>query len=808
MAARARASSGWLAFAWFALAYAALALLGRSTVVQPDGPTSLVWPAAGVAALWLLSETTLRGTLRGAAGIAVVQAVVMLGTGSSPFFGLVTVVACVAQAWIVVALVRRWCPTLLGAGGAQSVHDPVILLRGTLCAVAATLVAALVGGVGLALEVGTWEWWAFVTWFGRMFAGLMVVGATGHLLWEHWRSGRRLGLGPERRGELALMVVLLVVVLVLGYQQHLPLAFVVVGLCVWTALRFETFIGAAYTTVAGAGVARLAFHGHSLFETTISREGQALITQGFVLTALFTSLIIGTIRDERATVIAQLEASERELASRGLLLDSMTEAMTEGIAVVDADGRIIRVNAAARRLIGATDSDDHDHAGSIPLRRPDGRVLGPDEHPSMRAIATGEVVVEDVVVPLADGTRRILAVTAAPISRPGPDGLSAGAVAVYRDVTEERRHVELLDAMTESMTEGLIVVDADGTVIQRNSAAERLLGQTDTGLVDNIHDYPFFREDGTPLPPDEHPSVRARAEGRAVTQDMVIRLAGGRLRTLSVTAAPLTGGLEGFGDSVLKVYRDVTDERRTSGMLADFASTAAHDLRSPLTSLRGWIDLAAARLESTSDATRALTRARDSVDRMQSLIADLLDQALAEGGQLQPEVILLGGPDGLVRDVALDVAEDADIVVDDDLPAVLADPDLVRQLLRNLIGNAVKYVDDDRAPHVVVTSRTRGDRVVVDVTDNGIGIPPGARALVFERFHRAHATDPRFTGTGLGLAICRTIVERHGGRIVALPAPGGQGTTFRFDLPRAPGADVDAGPAVAATGETPAAAPL
>ena len=70
-----------------------------------------------------------------------------------------------------------------------------------------------------------------------------------------------------------------------------------------------------------------------------------------------------------------------------------------------------------------------------------------------------------VVVPLADGTRRILAVTAAPISAPGAPGLRAGAVSVYRDVTEERRHVELLDAMTESMTEGLIVVDADGKVL-------------------------------------------------------------------------------------------------------------------------------------------------------------------------------------------------------------------------------------------------------------------------------------------------------------------------------------------------------
>ena len=784
MTGRDRASSGWLAFTGFAVAYAVLALAARGTVVDGGGPTSLVWPAAGVAALWLLAAHTTAGLVRGVLGIAAVQALVMLVTGATPSLSLVTVLACVTQAWLVVVLVRRYCPTLLGAGGGDSVHEPAILARGTICALVATLAGALIGGTGLAIETGAWEWTPFITWFGRTFAGLMVVGATGHLIWERIRSGRRFDLGTGRRGELALMLGLLVAVLAIGYEQELPLAFIVVALCVWTSLRFETVIGAAYTTLAAAGVARMAFRGHSLFEATVSPDGQALITQGFVLTVLFTSLIIGTIRDERASVIAQLEASELELTNRGLLLDSMTESMTEGIAVIDTSGRIVRVNAAARRLIGATESGEVSHAGAITLRRTDGTELPPEEHPSAVAMAENRVVVLDVVVPLADGSRRILAVTAAPISSPGGvPGVNAGVVSVYRDVTEERRHVELLDAMTETMSDGLIVVDADGRFIQRNSAAERLLAQTTTGLADNLNAYTFLRPDGTELSPDEHPSVRARAEHRPVTQDMVVKLSNGRMRTLSVTAAPLTGGVESFDDTVLKVYRDVTEERRHSRMLADFASTAAHDLRSPLTAVRGWLDLATAKLDKPDDAARALDRARSSVQRMQSLVTDLLQQALVEGGDLSLEPIVLGGESGLVTEVALDLAEDAEVVADDALPTVCADPDLVRQLFSNLLGNALKYVADDREPRVVVTGRVRGDRVVVDVTDNGIGIPAEARSLVFERFHRAHADDPRFTGTGLGLAICRTVVERHGGRIQALPAPDGPGTTFRFDLP-------------------------
>ena len=74
-------------------------------------------------------------------------------------------------------------------------------------------------------------------------------------------------------------------------------------------------------------------------------------------------------------------------------------------------------------------------------------------------------------------------------------------------------------------------------------------------------------------------------------------------------------------------------------------------------------------------------------------------------------------------------------------------------------------------------------RVRIDVTDNGVGVPPDQRALVFERFHRAHASDPRFSGTGLGLALCRTVVERPGGVIECLGTPSGVGTNIRFQLP-------------------------
>src|SRR5699024_3643272 len=117
-------------------------------------------------------------------------------------------------------------------------------------------------------------------------------------------------------------------------------------------------------------------------------------------------------------------------------------------------------------------------------------------------------------------------------------------------------------------------------------------------------------------------------------------------------------------------------------------------------------------------------------------------------------------------------------------PPVHADEAMVRQLLNNLIGNAIKYVRPGVAPEISVHARLLGNRVEVTVADRGIGIPAEARDEVFEAFHRAHEDD-RYDGHGIGLAVCKEIVERHGGRIAALAPADGVGTRMVFTLPSA-----------------------
>ena len=240
------------------------------------------------------------------------------------------------------------------------------------------------------------------------------------------------------------------------------------------------------------------------------------------------------------------------------------------------------------------------------------------------------------------------------------------------------------------------------------------------------------------------------------------------------------------------VHRELieTDLRAREAELTAFAYEVAHDLRGPLTPIAGYArilaeDLAAG-VREVERLVPNLDRICHGVDRMESLIRDLLAYATARDGAIHPE------PIDLQAMVAAIVAErtghlrltdalEPDISTGP-LPTVRADPVLCRQLLDNLIGNALKYTYPDRAAHIAISGQSQPDGWVrVDVADRGIGIPAGDQERVFATFQRA-TTGRVYAGTGLGLAICRRVVDRHHGSIRVGDNPGG-GSRFSFTLP-------------------------
>ncbi|MET0495606.1 MAG: ATP-binding protein [Actinoplanes sp.] len=362
---------------------------------------------------------------------------------------------------------------------------------------------------------------------------------------------------------------------------------------------------------------------------------------------------------------------------------------------------------------------------------------------------------------------------------------------------ESRRQAGLLSAIMDSLGDGVGVVDEFGAFLLHNPAARVLLGVPDD--VDGPQNwqahYGLFRPDGrTPFPLEEMPLVRALRGEPSDGVEILIRNEGRPDGILvSVDGRPLDANAAGRHGAVA-VFHDITELRRYETDLAVFAGVVAHDLKAPLAVIRGHCETASDELSGApagpevAEARAALGRIANAVDRMAALIDTLLAYTTSRDAPLKLVRVPLGP---LVADVIEQRTGyprpggpvSPDIYLGP-LPDVEADPGMLRHVIDNLVGNALKYVPVDRAPRIDVTATLAGPGTTrIEISDRGIGIPDDDKPDIFESFHRAR-TAAGYAGTGLGLAICRRIVERHGGTIGVSDNPGG-GTRFHFTLPLA-----------------------
>ncbi|MFL5845326.1 MAG: sensor histidine kinase [Solirubrobacteraceae bacterium] len=330
----------------------------------------------------------------------------------------------------------------------------------------------------------------------------------------------------------------------------------------------------------------------------------------------------------------------------------------------------------------------------------------------------------------------------------------------------------------------ILLLDPDGRVLTWNPGAQRNTGYAADEVLGEPHDLFSTPEDRLEGRPQEALTVAER-DGSFREEGWRVRKDGSRFwGNVLVTALRADGGeLLGFG----KVVRDMTELRAVQQELELFAASAAHDLQEPLRTISGFTELLAGRHgDALPDDGRAfLDHIAGAAERMQRLIADLLDYARSAPGEARSVPVSLNGAvremlaavqgalAGRGMDIGVDVPEGA---------AVRADGGGVELLLQNLVSNAIKFADAER-PVVSVRARRADQEWIVTVADNGRGIPDGARERIFQPFAQLRHDD-EVTGTGLGLSIARRIVQRHGGRIGVDPAEGG-GSAFWFALPAA-----------------------
>jgi PAS domain S-box-containing protein len=234
--------------------------------------------------------------------------------------------------------------------------------------------------------------------------------------------------------------------------------------------------------------------------------------------------------------------------------------------------------------------------------------------------------------------------------------------------------------------------------------------------------------------------------------------------------------------------QDITYLKEVDRVRREFVHTVSHDLRSPLTSVIGYSELVERAGPLTEQQRDFLSRIQDSIQHITALINDLLDiESIEAGIDTRREFVQLEGIlrytidmlDGQLKAKHLKVRTD----IASALPALRANPIRLRQVLDNIIGNAIKYSHDHG--EIFISVQSEEDQVILQVTDQGSGIPPADQPRIFDKFYRATNIDPDVEGSGLGLAIVKNIVENHQGRIW-VESTVGKGSSFFVVLPVVP----------------------
>jgi two-component system phosphate regulon sensor histidine kinase PhoR len=369
-----------------------------------------------------------------------------------------------------------------------------------------------------------------------------------------------------------------------------------------------------------------------------------------------------------------------------------------------------------------------------------------------------------------------------------------------RSLTEEHGRTA---AILESMAEGVAVVGSDERVVYSNAAFAQILGSGTTAAGTNVAGTNGIQGgDGIP--------GRSAGQGRRLVElvrqtellgvvkqaltseervESEVTVGTVRVRTFAVTAAPVRASEEG-GTAIgaVLVLHDISELRRLERVRQDFVANVSHEFKTPLTAIRGFAEtLLGGALDDVDHRVRFVEIIQDHAERLTRLTDDLLKLSTIEAGKMELELLTVS-PQELLK-MCADTASFAakkkqqtiKIECARDLPAVRGDSGRLRDVLQNLLDNAVQYTP--AGGHIVASAAREGDEIVFTVADNGIGIPQAEQERIFERFYRVDEGRSREVGgTGLGLSIARHIAEAHGGRVWVESAIG-QGSRFHFSVP-------------------------
>lgn len=504
--------------------------------------------------------------------------------------------------------------------------------------------------------------------------------------------------------------------------------------------------------------------------------------------------------------VTDKKLAEVEMSRQKDLLQLILASITDGVVVADTNGKFLLFNRAAEQLvgIGATDAIPDTWSMRYGAFRADGLTRFPsDQLPLVRAmrgecVDAVELFIRNADVP--DG--RLLSITGRPLR--GQDGILKGGVVVCHDITFER---QTADALRQSEERYHLLFDSNPHPVWVYDLKTLAILDVNPSAVRN---YGYSREQFLSLTikdlrsPEEVPalleSVTKAPPGTEIAGVWKHHKKDGTLIDVEITSRPLV--YDGR-DSRLVVATDVSVRKqvekalmqakeqaeRTSQFKDQFLSTMSHELRTPLNAVLGFSDLLMDERYGplNEKQRRYINHIHTGGKHLLALISDILDLSKIEAGRMElamenlsvqntfAEVLSVMQPLADEKSHGLTTSCEAGL-------AVRADATRLKQILMNLLGNAIKFTAN--AGRIELTARREGSNITVEVRDNGPGIRPEEQQRIFEAFYRLRESGKKTEGTGLGLAITQRLVELHGGEL-GLKSEPGQGSCFHFSLPAA-----------------------
>jgi len=533
----------------------------------------------------------------------------------------------------------------------------------------------------------------------------------------------------------------------------------------------------------------------------ISREEPGLDAQGNSIWVMTTKV---PLRDGKGQVIglvgigrditAQKWEEERVVVERNLL-STVIDILPDNIFVKDVKSRLIMDNIAHRRHLGATTLEEV--VGKTDFDFFPKELAAPFVADEQKIIQSGKSLInkEEPSVD-KDGNQRWLLTTKVPLR--DHQGIITGIVGINRDVTERKkaeaellREKKFLEALNMKSPVAIVILDNDEKIVSVNPAFENLYGYKSIEVVGKNLDDLITTEE-------------TREEASRYTQHVMTdsihgitrrRRKDGSLVDVELFGVPVTVAGERLG--ALAIYHDISkivhaqqEAEQANRAKSEFLANMSHEIRTPMNGVMGMLELALD-TQLNPEQRDYLQTSLHSAEALLSLLNDILDFSKIESGKLDLEVINFSLRNA-VEDVAYTLAKRAHdkgleiaCLIDPDLISSLrGDPGRLRQILVNLVGNAIKFTHQGEIIIRAETiEQTEHDATVhFSVQDTGIGIPYERQAAVFQRFTQADGSTTRtYGGTGLGLTISKQLVEIMGGTIGLQSTPG-IGTTFWFDI--------------------------